>query len=255
MNIKEKVTAHLKEIEQQHEVTIIHAIESGSRSWGFPSPDSDYDVRFIYAHKKDWYLQVFPERDVIEVPINAELDIAGWDVKKAMFLAAKGNVVVHEWLNTPIVYQSHPLLYPELKTVIDQSFNPQAAYHHYRSMAKRAWLDIQEQHEVKLKRFFYFMRALLSARWITQNNAMPSVQFEYLLANTGINSDRVDDVLQLVKLKSSMMESERMVIDADLMDYVKHLFEGLSDKFSGTQELPDINWNASLVDFLGPEKG
>ena len=250
MKIEEKVKAHLNEIEQQHEVTIIHAIESGSRSWGFSSPDSDYDVRFIYVHKKDWYLQVFPERDVIEVPISDELDIAGWDLKKAMYLAAKGNVVVHEWLNTPIVYQSHPLLYPELKSIIDQSFNPQSAYHHYRSMAKRAWLDIQEQKEVKLKRFFYFMRALLSAQWIIQNNSMPSVEFEYLLANTGFNNDYVGNIYELIKLKSTMMESERMVIDEGLMAYVGNLFEELSNEFPDTSDLPIINWNESLANFL-----
>ena len=250
MNIEEKVAAHLKEIEQQHEVTIIHAIESGSRSWGFPSPDSDYDVRFIYVHKKDWYLQVFPERDVIEVPINDELDIAGWDLKKAMYLAAKGNVVVHEWLNTPIVYQSNPLLYPELKSIINKSFNPQSAYHHYRSMATRAWLDVKEQKEVKLKRFFYFMRALLSAKWIIQNNSMPSVEFEYLLANTGFNSDRVGDIHELVKLKSTMMESERMVIDEGLTAYVGNLFEELSNEFPNTPESLDINWNESLAKFI-----
>ncbi len=251
MNIEEKVKAHLKEIEQQHEVTIIHAIESGSRSWGFPSPNSDYDVRFIYVHKKDWYLQVFPERDVIEVPISDELDIAGWDLKKAMYLAAKGNVVVHEWLNTPIVYQSHPLLYPELKSIIDQSFNPQSAYHHYRSMAKRAWLDIQEQKEVKLKRFFYFIRALLSAKWIIQNNSMPSVEFGYLLANTGFNSEHVDNIQKLIKLKSTMMESERMVIDESLMGYVGNLFEELSNEFPSSPKLPTINWNDSLAKLLG----
>ena len=151
IEVKDSVLADLKAIEAAHDVTVIHAIESGSRSWGFPSPDSDYDVRFIYVHKKDWYLQVHPERDVIEVPISDELDIVGWDVKKAMELAAKGNVVVHEWLNTPIVYQSNQSLYEKLMKVMDLSFKPQAAYYHYRAMSKSAWKDIKGQDEVKFR--------------------------------------------------------------------------------------------------------
>ena len=93
-DIVAEVSQHLAEIEKEHQVTIIQAIESGSRAWGFPSPDSDYDVRFVYSHSKDWYLQLTEERDVIELPINDELDIAGWDVRKAFNLANKGNAVI-----------------------------------------------------------------------------------------------------------------------------------------------------------------
>lgn len=250
MNIREKVKEHLKEIEKKHEVKIIHAIESVSRSWGFPSPDSDFDVRFIYVHRKDWYLQVFAERDVIEVPISDELDIAGWDLKKAMYLAAKGNVVVHEWLNTPIIYQSHTKLYNELKSHIDKSFNPQAAFHHYRSMAKRALHDVKEQKEVKLKRFFYFMRALLSARWILRNNSMPSVEFEYLLLNTDIEANYIEEIKNLVVLKSNMMESERLVIEEKLINYVETLFENLSETQLGNTDLQKQNWNQVLANIL-----
>jgi predicted nucleotidyltransferase len=250
MNIREKVKEHLKEIEMKHEVKIIHAIESGSRSWGFPSPDSDFDVRFIYVHRKDWYLQVFAERDVIEVPISDELDIAGWDLKKTMYLAAKGNVVVHEWLNTPIIYQSHTKLYNELKSHIDKSFNSQAAFHHYRSMAKRALHDVKEQKEVKLKRFFYFMRALLSARWILRNNSMPSVEFEYLLLNTDIEPNYIEEIKNLIVLKSNMMESERLVIDEKLINYVETLFGNLSESQLENTDLQQQNWNQVLANIL-----
>ena len=250
MNIRDKVKEHLNEIEKNHEVRIIHAIESGSRSWGFPSPDSDFDVRFIYVHKKDWYLQVFPERDVIEVPISDELDIAGWDLKKAMYLAAKGNVVIHEWLNTPTIYQSHYKLYKELKSYIDKSFNPQAAFHHYRSMAKRALHDVNQQKEVKLKRFFYFMRALLSARWILEKNSMPSVEFEYLLLNTDIELNNIEEIKNLVVLKSNMMESERLIINEKLINYVETLFENLSEFQLDNTDLQKMNWNQVLANIL-----
>ena len=94
--IRAEVLTKLDELAAKHQVTIISAIESGSRSWGFPSPDSDYDVRFVYAHTPDWYIQLNPERDVIELPVNAVLDIGGWDVRKAMALANSGNSVIQD---------------------------------------------------------------------------------------------------------------------------------------------------------------
>ena len=138
--VSNEVQKHLERIEQEHDVTVIHAIESGSRAWGFPSPDSDYDVRFIYAHHGDWYLQLTEERDVIELPINDELDIAGWDLRKAFNLANKGNVVIQEWMISPIVYKQSDD-YSQLFELLSKAFNTISAYHHYRSMAKKAYLD------------------------------------------------------------------------------------------------------------------
>lgn len=45
----------LAEIENRENVRILHCVESGSRAWGFASPDSDFDVRFIYVRPKDFY--------------------------------------------------------------------------------------------------------------------------------------------------------------------------------------------------------
>lgn len=74
------------------------AVESGSRAWGFPSPDSDYDIRFIHIHPRDWYLSLQPGRDVIERPIIDNIDLNGWDLRKALGLLLKSNAVVSEWL-------------------------------------------------------------------------------------------------------------------------------------------------------------
>ncbi len=138
-----EVQAHLVNIEKNHNVKILQAIESGSRAWGFPSPDSDYDVRFIYAHSRDWYLQLAEERDVIELPISGDLDIAGWDLRKVFNLANRGNAVLQEWMISPAVYQQSNR-YAELFELVRKTFNPMSTYHHYRSMAKKAYLDIEQ---------------------------------------------------------------------------------------------------------------
>ena len=86
----------LDAIEAEHGVQILYACESGSRGWGIASQDSDYDVRFIYCHRRDWYLAVGEPRDVIELPINDVLDINGWDLRKALQLMRKSNPTLLE---------------------------------------------------------------------------------------------------------------------------------------------------------------
>src|SRR4030095_590913 len=101
----ESIRHKLADIERAEDVRILFAVESGSRAWGFPSPDSDYDVRFLYVHKADWYLSIDPRRDVIELPIEGEFDINGWDLRKALQLLIKSNPVLLEWLRSPVLYR------------------------------------------------------------------------------------------------------------------------------------------------------
>jgi predicted nucleotidyltransferase len=74
--IRAEILHRIRAAEKEHGVKVLLAVESGSRAWGFESPNSDYDVRFIYAHPKDWYLahayqsststsRFAPERQVI----------------------------------------------------------------------------------------------------------------------------------------------------------------------------------------------
>ncbi len=94
----------LNDIEQAENITILHAVESGSRAWGFASPDSDYDVRFFYVRPKAYYLRLDRTRDVLEYPLNDLLDINGWDIDKTLKLLHASNPTLFEWSNSPIVY-------------------------------------------------------------------------------------------------------------------------------------------------------
>lgn len=103
--MRERVLEELTRLEQEHDVTVLYACESGSRAWGFASPDSDYDVRFVYVQQPDWYLRVDEPRDVLERPLTDELDLSGWELRKTLRLLRKSNPTLLEWLDSPLVYR------------------------------------------------------------------------------------------------------------------------------------------------------
>jgi predicted nucleotidyltransferase len=224
------IQQHLSQIEQQHDVTILFACESGSRAWGFPSPDSDYDVRFIYSQKPASYIRVFDKRDVIEEPINGLLDINGWDIKKALGLLRKCNPALMEWLSSPIIYRQHDAGILPLKTLTQSAFLPLSSYHHYLSMAKQDVNKLVESRDIRLKKYLYMFRALMAAQWVIEKGTQPPMRFQDLL-NTFLPSgsirDQVDDLLEL---KSQSLESEFIPAQEDLDGYLLRLYGRLEAK-------------------------
>lgn len=134
MTILKTIQTHLKKIEQTEQVHILLAVESGSRAWGFPSPDSDYDVRFIYVRNKEHYLQLQKTSDVIDYMLNDELDINGWDVDKTLRLLRKSNPTLFEWITSPIIYREHAA-FSNIRALAQQCFLSKPALHHYFNMA------------------------------------------------------------------------------------------------------------------------
>ena len=149
--IKKHIINRLHEIEIEHKIDILYAVESGSRAWGFESTDSDYDVRFIYRHKESWYLQVLPKKDVIEYPIIDEFDYSGWDLKKTLFLLSKSNPVLFEWLRSPIVYIKNENFYKKLIEVSGEYFSKISSTYHYLHMAKGNYREYLKKDLVKIR--------------------------------------------------------------------------------------------------------
>ncbi|WP_057912879.1 nucleotidyltransferase domain-containing protein [Peribacillus muralis] len=179
--MKEKIIEELKGIEAANDVKILYACESGSRAWELPSKDSDYDVRFIYIHKKDWYLSIDKKRDVIELPINDLLDINGWELTKALRLFRKSNPPLHEWLNSGIVYYQAYSITDKLKEMSDKVYEPTAALYHYLNMAKGNYRDYLQNEQVKIKKYFYVLRPVMACLWIQKYNTIPPMEFPALL--------------------------------------------------------------------------
>lgn len=143
--VRTRVLAELDDVERRHDVKVLFACESGSRGWGFASPDSDYDVRFVYVHRRDWYLRVEPQRDVIEKPIDDVLDVSGWELRKALQLLHRSNPTLLEWLDSPVVYREDARWAPRLRSLATAFFSPMRGRHHYLSMAKKKSVDGEEE--------------------------------------------------------------------------------------------------------------
>ncbi len=178
--MKTQILEKLRQIEIDHQVTILLAIESGSRAWGFPSANSDYDVRFIYAHRRDWYLSVFKKRDVIELPVDEVFDINGWDLKKALQLLRRSNPALLEWLTSPIVYIQHPAIMP-LKAFSKTAFLPLSSCSHYLAMAKNNFFKTKGHEQVRLKSCLYALRAILCCHWVIDHDTQPPMLFSELM--------------------------------------------------------------------------
>tara|TARA_R110002095_G_scaffold138431_1_gene120009 strand:- start:299 stop:1102 length:804 start_codon:yes stop_codon:yes gene_type:complete len=168
--VEKQIMKTLTKIEENHDVQILHAAESGSRAWGFHSPNSDYDVRFLYVHERDWYLSIYPGRDVIELPINETYDVSGWDLKKTLHLAMKSNAVVMEWLQSPIIYKTSTDFTESLKTFCGDCFHTKALMYHYINLGTRqidqTWRTTET---TQIKKYFYMIRPAMALRWLAEN--------------------------------------------------------------------------------------
>ena len=206
--VRRVIQDSLKEIAVKHDVRVLYACESGSRGWGFASPDSDYDVRFIYVHPLPWYLQVSPERDVIELPISGELDINGWELRKALGLLKKGNATLIEWLDSPVVYSADAGFLQATRAAVQKTFQPERSFHHYVHMARKNYREYLRGDTVRLKKYLYVLRPLLATLWIEQGRGVVPMPFQELVGGLITDAHLRAAVDQLLLLKRSALESE-----------------------------------------------
>lgn len=193
------ITDRLDQIEREEDAHILLAIESGSRAWGFHSPDSDYDVRFVYTRPPEWHYRLGKKRDVIERPIDDELDLSGWELSKALTLTLGSNAVIAEWLQSPIVYRADQAAVTALTDFARIALDRKAVTWHYLNLAQRQ-LDrlLDENGQVRIKRYFYVLRPVLALRWTRlHDQAMPPMHMAALREEADLSSaisDALDDL-------------------------------------------------------------
>ena len=217
----ENIEDILSKIEQDKKIKILYACETGSRAWGFPSPDSDYDVRFIYMHERDWYLSLSERKDTIE-HMDGELDITGWDLKKCLLLLKKSNAPLIERFQSPIEYFSKPGFKNEFKALIEQYYSPTAVFFHHYSLAVKFWDDTKDADEFKLKSWFYQVRSLLSCNWIIKDKSVLPMDIEGLMVY--VNEDVRKELRKLIELKQTVGEKYLHRKDVELNDWIVNMF-------------------------------
>lgn len=225
-SIAAAIDKQLDEIAVAHKVNILWAIESGSRAWGFPSQDSDYDVRFIYQHTPEHYWSVFEHPDTINIPISSELDFAGWDVTKCLRLLHKGNAVLHEWLQSPVVYQQQAGIVT-LQQAAAEHFQADKAYWHYFYLARKKLMDITPDSTAKA--FLYGFRALLCCAWILDEGTAPPMPFATLWQRY-LPAALQPLVVQLLAEKAQGDEAQVAWLPTALLDYAQQTWQALAER-------------------------
>ena len=218
----DKIKEILKEIELKKNVRILYACETGSRAWGFPSPDSDYDVRFIYMHERDWYLSLSQRKDTIEF-MDGDLDITGWDLKKCLTLLKKSNATLIERFQSPIEYFSVKEFKDEFKNLIESYYSPTAVFFHHYSLTKRFWEEVKDANEYKLKSWFYMARSLFSCAWILEKDSVLPMNIQQLMG--WMSKDWKSRINELIDLKKTVGEKYLHSKDPELNKRISDLLE------------------------------
>lgn len=222
-----RVDGILKTIRREHGVHIPLAVESGSRAWGFPSPDSDYDGRFIYVRPVAHALTIWPRRDVIETPLVGDMDVNGWDLSKALRLLLKGNAVVVEWLQSPIIYTGEPWFRDELLAFANVWLNRDLVLNHYLHLGRRQKiLHLDGQPQVPLKKVFYVLRPAVALRWMRLNpeRAVAPMHLPTLMEQSDIPRDLAAVVEILREQKAATREMGSGQIPDALLRFIEAEF-------------------------------
>jgi predicted nucleotidyltransferase len=235
---RSKIQNELARIALEHGVRILYAVESGSRAWGFASKDSDYDGRFLYVHSRDWYLSIESGRDVIEAMLPGDLDLSGWELKKALRLLRKSNPPFYEWLRSPIVYVEDEAFMSRLREVAVAYYSPERCFQHYLHMAfgnKREYLTGET---VWVKKYLYVLRPLLGCRWIEKGLGPVPMEFEKLAASTLSDPALVAAIQGLLARKRAGAELDEAEPIPEISTFIEAELERLSSLLMKPGALP-----------------
>lgn len=238
--MEQTIVRKLREIEKNEHVRILLAVESGSRAWGFPSTDSDYDVRFIYIRQKEDYLRLEKTWDVIELPLDDVLDINGWDLQKTLRLFRKSNPTLFEWFSSPIVYMETPFA-ETFRTMMGNYFSTKRSLYHYIHMAEKNKREYLEGDLVKVKKYFYVLRPVLACRWILKKKTPPPMLFAELMEAELPDTLRAD-VNRLLDLKQNSPEVKMTAKVDKINTYLEDSIADIQNILKSLEETNPADW-------------
>lgn len=234
------ILEELQQIEKTQNVKILYCAESGSRAWGFASPDSDYDVRFIYLRPKEFYLRLDQTRDVIQWQLDDTLDINGWDLKKALILLHRSNPTLFEWNASPIVYKTTPQ-WQKISAVINRYFVKKSGLYHYLNTAKSTYNEYLKGEVVRYKKYFYVLRPLLACKWILKEGTPPPMEFQALV-DKYLESALLPEVEHLLDLKKNAPEIASGAAVACINTYIERTICELEELIESIPPEQSLDW-------------
>ena len=232
----EEIRKELLRLEQQHDIKILYAVESGSRAWGFASTDSDWDVRYIYIHNLDWYLNIDSKKDSQEEILPNDIDLSGWELKKALRLFRKSNPPMLEWLRSPIVYLQQFSTADRLQKLTKEYFNPKSCLHHYLHMAEGNFKEYLQKDIVRVKKYFYVLRPILACDWIKQTNTMAPMEFQRLVDSQIIDQFVKIEIQNLLTRKIAGEELNEEPKNQILNDFLEQKIEFFNDYIQNIEQ-------------------
>jgi len=219
--MQDQIRKYLHEIEAAEGVKVLYACESGSRAWGFPSADSDYDVRFMYLHPLAWYLSIEDKRDVIERPVQDQIDMTGWDLRKALRLFRKSNPPLMEWLGSPVVYLEQSTAASQLRQLAALYYSPTASAYHYLHMAQGNYRDYLKGERVWIKKYFYVLRPILAVNWIERRLGVVPTEFGVLINRLPLDALLKAEIDRLLEAKRAGAELDYGARIAPIRDFIE----------------------------------
>ena len=247
------ITEGLRNIEREHDCRVLHACESGSRAWGFPSPDSDYDVRFIFVHRQGWYLRLDEARDTLEWFAPGDLDYSGWELRKTLRLFCKCNLSLNEHLQSPIIYEWDDAFAARLRALIPEYFNPKKAVYHYRGIASQFIEPIQQHQPIGIKKLFYILRPLMACCWVVEFQTMPPTEFQRLVEETELLPALLEAINTLLKQKETAGEKQMIDVPPLLNDWIINTYADAERLAESLPTAPQTGWeplNQLFLDML-----
>jgi predicted nucleotidyltransferase len=221
--MQDLIQHHLHRIAEKHGIRILYACETGSRGWGFASPDSDYDVRFIYAFPTERYLSVDEPKDTLTELFEDQgeiLDFNGWELRKTLRHLRKSNATPFEWLQSPIVYQQEGDFRNELWHLAPLYFAPRATIHHYLGICHNSIKTGIADDHINIKKYFYILRPLLAAMWAADRQTIPPMQFEPLLSQIEPEKELMAAIRQLWKEKEQAVEGQMIPLVPVIQEFI-----------------------------------
>ena len=254
MNIS-AITEGLRNIERDHDCRVLHACEAGSRAWGFPSPDSDYDIRFIYVHRRDWYLRLNESPDTLQWFAPGDLDYSGWELRKALRLFRTCNLSLNEHLQSPIIYENNDDFTSRLRSLIPEYFNPKKAVFHYRGIAAQFIEPIEHREQIGIKKLFYILRPLLACQRVIEFQSMPPTEFQRLLSENDkeLPPAMIKAIHSLLRQKETADEKQLIEVPPLLADWILDTYADAERLAQSLPTAPPNDWeplNRLFLDFV-----